>query len=97
MVTSGAERQRRYRARLAGGEPIRQFTTVPVVGRRRTRPQRWTAAVEELRLLQGEYDAWRERLPESLAESRTAELLEIVTEVDLDVLDVELPRGFGRD
>jgi hypothetical protein len=97
MVTSGAERQRRYRERRAAGEPARQFTTVPVVGRRRTRPQRWTAAVEELRLLQGEYDAWRERLPESLAESRTAELLEIVTEVDLDVLDVELPRGFGRD
>ena len=97
MVTSGAERQRRYRERRAAGEPARQFTSVQIVGRRRTRPQRWTAAVEELRLLQGEYDAWRERLPESLAESRTAELLEIVTEVDLDVLDVELPRGFGRD
>ena len=97
MVTSGAERQRRYRARLAGGEPIRQFTAVPVVGRQRTRPQRWTAAVEELRLLQGEYDAWRERLPESLAESRTAELLAGVCDLDVDALDVELPRGFGRD
>ena len=29
--------------------------------------------------------------------SRTAELLEGVCDVDLDQLDVELPRGFGRD
>ena len=28
---------------------------------------------------------------------RTAELLEGVCDVDLDVLDIELPRGFGRD
>ena len=37
------------------------------------------------------------QLPESLADSRTAELLEGVCDVDLDALDVELPRGFGRD
>ena len=94
---SAAERQRRYRERLAAGEPVRRFTAVPVVGRLRTRPQRWTAAVAELRTLQAEYEAWRNQLPESLAESRTAELLEAVCEVDLDVLDVDLPRGFGRD
>ena len=39
----------------------------------------------------------RPELPESLADSRTAELLEGVCDVDLDALDVELPRGFGRD
>ena len=37
--------------------------------------------------------AWRDGLPES----RTHELLEGVCDVDLDALDVELPRGFGRD
>ena len=47
---------------------------------------RGAAAVAELRTLQGEYEAWRDNLPEALAGSRTAELL-----------DVELPRGFGRD
>ena len=47
--------------------------------------------------LQAEYEAWRDQLPESLADSRTAELLEGVCDVDLDALDVELPRGFGRD
>ena len=36
-------------------------------------------------------------VPESLTDSRTAELLEGVCDVDLDALDVELPRGFGRD
>ena len=44
-----------------------------------------------------EYEAWRDGLPESLAGSRTAELLEGVCDVDLDTLDVKLPRGFGRD
>ena len=37
------------------------------------------------------------RPPESLAESRTAELLKGVCDVDLDALDVKLPRGFGRE
>ena len=54
-------------------------------------------AVDQLRTLQAEYEAWRDGLPESLADSRTAELLEGVCDVDLDALDVELPRGFGRD
>ena len=60
-------------------------------------PRRWAAALAELRTLQAEYEAWRDQLPESLADSRTAELLEGVCDVDLDALDVELPRGFGRD
>ena len=97
MPTNGAERQRRYRARLAAGEPIRQFTAVPVGGGRRPRPKRWADAVDQLRQLQDEYEAWRAGLPESLAESRTAQLIESVCDVDLDALDVELPRGFGRD
>ena len=97
MATSNAERQRRYRARLAAGEPIRRFTTVVASGRRRTRLRRWADAVEELRTLQAEYEAWRDGLPKSLAESRTAELLDGVCDLDVDALDVELPRGFGRD
>ena len=42
-------------------------------------------------------EAWRDNLPEALAGSRTAELLDEVCDVDLDAVDVELPRGFGRD
>ncbi len=58
---------------------------------------RWSAALAELRALQAEYEAWRDQLPESLADSRTAELLEGVCVVDLNAVDVELPQGFGRD
>ena len=49
------------------------------------------------RQLQAEYEAWRDGLPEGLADSKTGQLLEGVCEVDLDAIDVELPRGFGRD
>lgn len=94
MVLSNAERQARWRARRAAGEPVRTYQKPED---RRTRPRRWKDAVETLRALQSEYQAWRDNLPESLADSRTAELLEAVCELDLDELDLELPRGFGRD
>ena len=54
-------------------------------------------SILRLRALQAEYETWRDQLPESLADSRTAELLDGVLDVDLEALDVELPRGFGRD
>ena len=93
MALSPAERQRRYRQRRAAGVPVQ----APRPPRPRPRPARWAAALAELRTLQGEYETWRDQLPESLADSRTAELLEGVLDVDLDAVDVELPRGFGRD
>ncbi|MDE0355347.1 MAG: hypothetical protein OXK20_06775 [Deltaproteobacteria bacterium] len=93
MALTPAERQRRYRERRNAGVPVRE----PRPPRPKPRPKRWAAALDELRTLQGEYEAWRDQLPESLAESKTAELLEGVLDVDLDAVDVELPRGFGRD
>jgi hypothetical protein len=37
-------------------------------------------------------------LPESLRDSATAEALQAIVELDLDVLaDIQPPRGFGRD
>ena len=59
-----------------------------------TKPARWADALAEVRALQAECQAW---LPDSLADSRTAELLEEICDIDLDALDVELLRGFGRD
>ena len=94
MGMTGAERQRRYRERRAGSEPVRTFQRPKD---RRSRPRRWADAVEDLRTLQGEYEAWREQLTEGQAGSPTADLLESVCDIDLDVLDVQLPRGFGRD
>ena len=58
---------------------------------RRPRSKRWADAVGQLRTLQDEYEAWRDQLPESLADSRTAELLEGVCNVDLNA-GIALPR-----
>ncbi len=94
---SDAERQARYRAR-------RQAEQSPSSIRyrrpadRRARPQRWHDAVAELLALQAEYAAWCDALPNSLRDSATAEALQAILELDLDVLaDIEPPRGFGRD
>ena len=65
--------------------------------RPKTKPARWADALAEVRALQAECQAWRDHLPDSLADSRTAELLEEICDIDLDALDVELLRGFGRD
>ena len=92
MGLTNAERQRRFRERRAAGVPVQERRPP----RTPPRPKRWPAALAEFRTLQAEYEAWRDQLPESLANSRTAELLEGVCDVDLDALDVELP-GFGRD
>ena len=93
MGLTNAERQRRWCERRAAGVPVQE--------RRRPRtpprPKRWAAALAEVRALQADYEIWRDGLPESLADSRTAEFLEGVCDVDLEALDAELPRGFGRD
>ena len=92
---TGAERQARYRQRQSG----RAAAVRPAhpLGRR-TRPQRWHAAVAELLALQAEYIAWLEALPEPLRESATGEALQAIVDLDLDELvAIVPPRGFGRD
>lgn len=91
-----AERQARYRASLA-----MEAAAVKVRYRkpadRRSRPQRWRDAIAELLELQAHYQQWLDALPESLAENSTAEALRTVCDLDLSSLEVDLPRGFGRD
>jgi hypothetical protein len=94
MILSNAERQRRYRERRKAQAPVVRYRR-PVD--RRSRPERWRDAVETLRALQEEYQAWLDNLPESLQSSALAEKLEEVCTLDLDALDIDLPRGFGRD
>jgi hypothetical protein len=90
-----AERQVRYRAaRRVGAPPVR--TRRPAD--HRSRAQRWHDAVAELMDAQAHYAAWLERLPESLADSATAEALRAICDLDLAELQATLPpRGFGRD
>lgn len=94
MALSNAERQRRYRERCNTQQPRVRYVRP---ADRRSRPQRWADAVETLRQLQDEYQAWLENLPESLQESELAAKLQQVCELDLDALDIDLPKGFGRD
>ena len=62
MGLTNAERQRCWRERRNASVPP---------PRAPPRPRRWAAAPAELRTLQAEYEAWRDQLPESLADSRT--------------------------
>ena len=64
---------------------------------RRSRPQRWRDAVAELLELQADYQQWLDGLPESLADTSTADALRAVCDLDLSGLEVDPPRGFGRD
>jgi hypothetical protein len=62
------------------------------------RPRRWAAAVGTLIDLQDDYRAWLDNLPANLEESRLAEKLQAITEIDLDELQaIDPPRGYGRD
>jgi hypothetical protein len=94
---TNAERQARYRA-------IRQAPHASAVTRRRpsadrrSRPQRWSDAVAELIVLQAEYAAWSDALPDSMRDGATADALQEIIDLDLDTLAaIKPPRGYGRD
>ena len=59
MALSNAERQRRYRERRQVEQPIRRYETRQTKGRK-SRPQRWREALDQLRALQEEYESWLE-------------------------------------
>ena len=94
---TSAERQARYRAAHAADTAAVVKVRYRQPADRRSRPQRWRDAVAELLELQADYQQWLATLPESLAEGATADALRAVCEVDLSSLEVDLPRGFGRD
>jgi hypothetical protein len=95
MALSNAERQKRYRERRK--EQQQPAVRYRRAKDRRSRPQRWSDALDELRQLQEEYREWLENLPENLEGSVLHEKLEAICELDIDELDIELPLGFGRD
>jgi hypothetical protein len=94
MALSNAERQQRYRERRNARQPLVRYLRPKD---RRTRPQRWAEAIATLQALQAEYQEWLDNLPESLQDTALAEKLQEVCELDLEALDLDLPRGFGRD
>ena len=63
-----------------------------------SRPRRWAAAVAALIDLQQEYRIWLDNLPQSLEESRLADKLQTIVELDLQELQaIDPPLGYGRD
>ena len=94
---SNAERQARYRARREIDQPVPVIRYRRPVDRR-SRLQRWHDAVAGLLVLQAEYAAWCDALPDSLRDSATAAALQAIVELDLDELTTIVPpRGYGRD
>jgi len=73
QALTNAERQARYRARCGTPPP-----PPPVAARsrrpldRRSRPERWRDAINELLALQAAYADWLAALPESQSDSATA-------------------------
>ena len=92
-----AERQARYRAAHADGTAATASVRYRRPADRRSRPQRWHDAVAELLELQADYQQWLDTLPESLAGTPTADALCMVCDLDLSGLEVDPPRGYGRD
>ncbi len=92
---TGAERQARFRATHPDGTSRIRYRRP---ADRRSRAQRWGAAVAELVALQDDYRRWLQSLPQNLEASATAEALRTICDLDLsDLESVEPPRGFGRD
>jgi len=75
-----------------------RWSAIDIRADRRSRPQRWHDAVTELLALQAEYATWHDALPKDLRDSVTAEALQAIIELDLDVLAAIMPpRGYGRN
>ena len=90
MARSSAEQHHRYRAHPAGTEPPR---VVQSPRDRRAQPHRWADPLAEFRDIQTEYQERLEEMREALEQTRAAELLDEVGDLDLDSLDSETPTG----
>lgn len=101
IYATSADRQRAYRARQS--EPTTRASHTQAAKPRRppSRPSRLAVLASSLQVLQAEYEAWLEALPESMSDGDLAERLRETIEqlgaaADL-VAEIEPPRGFGRD
>lgn len=77
-----------------------------------SRPKRWAdaagralAALQDLEDLRGEFESWRDNLPEGLQQSALGEKLDTIADMDIESAitiaeeadGADLPLGFGRD
>jgi hypothetical protein len=95
---TGAERQARYRARLARLAVAPNPPALASPRRAQSRQARWDAGIAMLSGVQGEYAKWLETMPEALLDTPTGEALRAIVDLDLDELaGIYLPKGYGRD
>lgn len=104
-VLSGAERQARYRARLAGeadkgrlGPAEAGIAMLRKPPRGPSLTQRWDDAVAALIAVREIYVAWLDAMPEATRDTATGEVLQAMADLNLDEIEsIRPPRGFGRD
>ena len=96
IYANAAERQKAYRQRAVAPEPKRACSVRAI-----SRPKRLAAALAAITHLQREYEQWRERLPEfqegSEQETKLTETIDLLEQVLELLMDIQLPKGFGRD
>lgn len=105
VFASHAERQQAYRLRqLAAREQPPDAPSTPPPPKKKRPPSRLArlrAVVAEVESLQQEYQEWLDAIPESLQESeqavRLAEVVELLEAIVTQLVDVNPPRGFGKD
>jgi hypothetical protein len=95
---TGAERQARHRARLAGIPVQPDPPARPKPPGAPSRQARWDAAIAILIAVRGEYAAWLDALPDALRDTPTGQALQAIADLDLEeIASVYLPKGYGRD
>lgn len=100
LYPNAAERQRAYRARVAARNAERPDRISASKKRPLSRPAKLTAIITVATELMAEYQHWRDKLPDSLAETDQAESLEEtigLLEQAVDLLtQIQPPLGYGR-
>ena len=103
VYSSGAERQKAYRQRVALTrlEPTPTVSVRKIKQRRVSRPARLRNIEAEAEDLLSEYQEWAESLPESLRDTdQGVRLLETIERLELvlqTLMEIDPPLGFGRD
>ena len=94
---SSAERQARYRASLHAPKLPAAVSRRPPPDHR-SRARRWPDTVAALVVLQAEYAAWSDALPDSLRDTATAQALQEIIDRDLHAfIAIQPPQGYRRD
>ena len=101
VYSSGAERQKAYRQRVALARLEPPPAVKKIKQRRASRPTRLRRMEADAEDLLSEYQEWAERVPESFRDTdQGLRLLETIERLELvlqTLTEIDPPLGFGRD